>query len=173
MRNRPAVSALLISLALFAGNALAQSAEKEPAAVVELGGAAGHSLKDGVSSFGPTLAVEVTPVENQLELEAGVTPLFGPRSTEWDIDFLFKTPWTLPRRAEFMLGVGPEWIHGRGNGVTTNSVGVEVAPDFMFWSSARHRVGWYLEPSYDHSFGRGHEQSVGITGGLLIGIPWR
>jgi hypothetical protein len=43
----------------------------------------------------------------------------------------------------------------------------------MFWPSARHRVGWYLEPSYDYSFGRGHEQSVAITGGLLIGIPRR
>lgn len=118
----------------------------------------------------PTVAVEVTLVENRLELEAGVTPLFGPRLTEWDIDFLFKKPWTLSRKAEFMLGVEPEWIHGTGNGVTTNSVGVEVAPDFMFWSSARHRVGWYLEPSYGYSFGRGHEQSVGITGGLLIGI---
>lgn len=141
--------------------------------MVELGGVAGRSLKEGASSFGPAIAVEVTPVENWLELEAGVTALFRRGSTEWDTDLLFKKPWTLSRNTEFMLGVGPEWVHARGNGVTTNSVGVEIAPDFMFWFSAKHRVGGYLEPSYDYSFRRGHEQSVGITGGLLIGVPWR
>jgi hypothetical protein len=40
-------------------------------------------LKDGGSSFGPTVAVEVTPIENWLELEAGVAPLFTRHSTEW------------------------------------------------------------------------------------------
>jgi hypothetical protein len=30
-----------------------------------------------------------------------------------------------------------------------NSVAVEAAPDFMFWSSKKHRLGWYLEPSYE------------------------
>jgi hypothetical protein len=34
-----------------------------------------------------------------------------------------------------------------------NSVGVEVAPDFMFWSSRKHRLGWYLEPSYEYNLG--------------------
>ena len=49
----------------------------EPAAVVEIGGAAGWNLKDAGSSFGPDLAVEVTPIENWLELEAGTTPFFS------------------------------------------------------------------------------------------------
>ena len=44
---------------------------------MELGGAANWNVKDGGSSFGPTVAVEVTPIENWLELEAGVTPLFS------------------------------------------------------------------------------------------------
>jgi len=69
-----------------------------------------------------------------------------------------------------MVGVGPEWIHARQNGVVANSVAGEFALDFMFWPSAKRRFGWYLEPSYDYDFGRGHEQSVGITGGLLIAI---
>jgi len=138
--------------------------------VVELGGAIGWSLNGSGPSFGPDVAVEVTPIEKWLELEAGVTPLFGRHSTEWDTDLLFKKPWTLSHKAEFMLGVGPEWIHTSVNRVTTNSVGVEVALDFMFWPSPKHRFGWYLEPSYDYNLGRGHEQSVGITGGLLIAI---
>jgi hypothetical protein len=164
-------SMFIASFLLCSGNAFAQSADKEPAAVVELGGAAGWSLKDAGSSFGPAVAVEVTPIENWLELEAGVAPLFGRHSTEWDTDLLFKKPWTLSRKAEFMFGAGPEWIRTSANGVTTNSVGGEVALDFMFWPSAKHRFGWYLEPSYDYDFGRGHEQSVGVTAGLLIAIP--
>jgi hypothetical protein len=52
-----------------------------------------------------------------------------------------------------------------------NSAGVEVAPDFMFWPSKKHRFGWYLEPSYGYKFGPGHEHSLGVSGGLLIAIP--
>jgi len=168
---RAAKSALIASLFLCSRSGLGQSVHSEAAAVLELGGAAGWSLKGSGSSFGPNVAVEVTPIEDRLELEAGVTPFFGNRSTEWDTDLLFKKPWTLSNKAEFMFGVGPEWIHRRANGVAVNSVGGEVALDFMFWPSAKHRFGWYLEPTYDYDFGRGHEQSVAITGGLLIAIP--
>ena len=101
----------------------------------------------------------------------GVTPLFRRHSTEWATDLLFKKPWTLSDKVEVMLGVGPEWVHSSVYGVKTNSVGAEAAPDFMFWRSAKHRFGWYLEPSYEYQFGQGHEQSLGISGGLLIAIP--
>jgi hypothetical protein len=164
-------SVLIVSLFLWCGNVFAQSADKEPAAILELGAAAGWSLKDGGSSFGPTIAVEVTPIEHWLELEAGVTRLVAPHSAEWDTDLLFKKPWTLSHKAEFMFGVGPEWIHTRTKGVTTNAAGGEAVLDFMFWPSGRHRFGWYLEPGYDYSFGRGHDQSIGISGGLLIAFP--
>jgi hypothetical protein len=166
-------SMLLASMLLCAAGAFAQSADadKEPAAILEVGAAAGWNLRDGGSSFGPDLAVEVTPIENWLELEAGVTPLFTRHSTEWDTDLLFKKPWTLSKKAEFMLGVGPEWVHTRAYGVTTNSIAGEVVLDFMFWPSAKHRFGWYLEPGYEYNFGRGHERSIGISGGLLIAIP--
>jgi hypothetical protein len=170
-------SVLLATLLLFAANAFAQSeekapaSEKEPAAIVELGGAANWSLKDSGSSFGPTVALEVTPIENWLELEAGVTPLFARHSTEWDLDLLFKKPWTLSKKAEFMVGIGPEWIHARSYGVRSNTVSGEGVLDFMFWPSAKHRFGWYLEPGYEYNFGPGHEQSLGISGGILIAIP--
>jgi hypothetical protein len=162
---------LIACLSLCFGNALAQSSDKEPAAVVELGGAGSWNLKDGGSSFGPDLAVEVTPIENWLELEAGTMPLFRRHSTEWDTDLLFKKPWTLSEKVEFMFGVGPEWIHTKEYGITTNSLGGEVVLDFMFWPSAKHRFGWYLEPGYEYNFGQGHERSIGISGGLLIAIP--
>jgi hypothetical protein len=53
----------------------------------------------------------------------------------------------------------------------TNFISGEIAGDFMFWPSSKHRFGWFLEPAYDYSFGGGHQQSIGISGGLLIGIP--
>jgi hypothetical protein len=162
--------ALISILFLCCENAFAQSAEKEPVAVVELGGAGDWTVTGDGSSFGPTVAVEVTPIEKWLELEAGVTPLFARHSTEWDVDLLFKKPWTLSKKVEFMVGIGPEWVHARKYGVTTNSVSGEAAGDFMFWPSAKHRFGWYVEPAYEYNFGHGHEQSLGVSGGLLIAI---
>ena len=147
-----------------------QSVDKDPAVVVELGGASGWNLNGGWT-FRAAAAVEVTPIENWLELEMGVTAAFGHHSTEWDTDLLFKKPWTLSRKVEFMFGFGPEWVHSKEYSVTTNSLAGEVVLDFMFWPAAKHRLGWYLEPGYEYNFGRGHERSAGISGGLLIAIP--
>ena len=160
---------------LVCGSAAAQSVDKEPepAAIVELGGAAARSIGDGRSSAGGTVAEEVTPIERWLELEAGVTSLFSHLSTEWDADLLFKKPWSLSRKVEFMVGVGPEWVHTRQGGVTRNSVSGEAVLDFMFWPSVKRRLGWYVEPGYECSFARGHEKSVGIAFGVLIAIPRR
>jgi hypothetical protein len=148
-----------------------QSGEKEPAAVLELGGAGSWTVPDGASSFGPTVAVEVTPIENWLELEAGATALFRTHSTEFDIDLLFKKPWTLSRKAELMAGIGPEWMHTHETGVTANAIAAEAVLDFMYWPSKRRRFGWYLEPSFDYSFASGHEKSIAVNGGLLIAVP--
>lgn len=151
--------------------AMAQPAASEPAAVVELGGTAARDLSGGGWSGGPDFAVEFTPIENWLELEAGTAPLLSRHSKEWDTDLLFKKPWDLTRKVEFMAGLGPEWIHSRQNGITTNSVAGEFVLDFMFWPSAKRRFGWFIEPGYEYGFGRGHERSVGISVGLLIAIP--
>jgi hypothetical protein len=51
------------------------------------------------------------------------------------------------------------------------SISAEIAGDFMFWPTGKHRFGWFLEPAYDYSFAGGHQQSIGTSGGLLIGIP--
>jgi hypothetical protein len=162
---------LLVTVLSSAATTLAQSPGKESAAVLEIGAAADRSLTESQSSIGATVAVEVEPIRNWLELEAGVTPLFRRHSTEWETDLLFKKPWTLSDKMEFMLGVGPAWIHTNAYGVKMNSLGAEIAPDFMFWRSRKHRFGWYLEPSYEYKFGHSHEHSLAITGGLLIAIP--
>src|SRR5579862_2022417 len=64
--------ALVVFLILCTRNAFAQSVDSDPAAIVELGAAASQSLTGGGASFGPDVAAEVTPIENWLEIEAGV-----------------------------------------------------------------------------------------------------
>jgi hypothetical protein len=144
--------------------------DKDPIAILELGAATSWNLSGGAATFAPNFAAEVTPIEHWLELEAGVSPFFTRNSTEWDTDLLFKKPWTLSPKAEFMLGVGPQWVHLRQYGKVTNTLAGEVAGDFMFWPTGKHRFGWFLEPAYDYSFARGHQQSIGMSAGLLIGI---
>lgn len=171
MRTRQLSAATFVLISsVCCAEAFVDPADQEPAAIIEIGGAADWSINDHVSSFGPSAAVEFTPIEEWLEIEAGFTPLFAHRSTEWDTDVLFKKPWTLSPKVEFMIGAGPEWIHTRANSISNESVGGEFALDFMFWPSAKHKLGWYLEPAYDYDFGRGHERSLGITAGLLIAI---
>jgi hypothetical protein len=142
----------------------------DPSVILELGAATSWNTIGGAASFAPNLAAETTPIENWLEIEAGVSPFFTRNATEWDTDFLLKKPWTLSSKAEFMLGVGPEWVYFRQNGTTSNSIAGEVAGDFMFWPTGRHHFGWYLEPAYDYNFMAGHQKSIGMSAGLLIGL---
>src|SRR5580658_7581423 len=153
------------------GHPQAVNDDRDPIVILELGAATSWNFSGGAATFAPNIAAEMTPVENWLELEAGVSPFFTSNSTEWDTDLLFKKPWTISRKAEFMLGVGPQWVHLSRNGKVSNSIAGEVAGDFMFWPTGKHRFGWYLEPAYDYSFAGGHPQSIGISAGLLIAIP--
>src|ERR1700743_1367651 len=122
--------------------------DKDPKAILEIGATTNWNFSGGAAVFAPNFAAEVTPIENWLELEAGTSPFYTRNSTEWDTDLLFKKPWTLSSRAEFMFGVGPQWVYLKQNAHTTNSVAGEVAGDFMFWPNGRHRFGWFLEPAY-------------------------
>ncbi len=159
-----------VSSSASSGHTQDAGEDKDPIAILELGAASSWNFSGGTATFAPNLAAEVTPIENWLELEAGVSPFYTRNSTEWDTDLLFKKPWTLSKKAEFMFGVGPEWVHLKQHGEVSNSVAAEVAGDFMFWPTGKHRFGWYLEPAYDYSFAGGHQQSIGMSAGLLIGI---
>lgn len=147
--------------------------DDDPRVIFELGASTSWNLTGGAATFAPNFAAEATPIENWLELELGASPFFTRNATEWDTDLLFKKPWTLSQKAEFMLGVGPEWVYVRQNGRTSNSLAGEIAGDFMFWPNGKHRFGWYLEPAYDYSFAGSHQQSIGISAGLLIGLARR
>jgi hypothetical protein len=147
-----------------------QLLDDDPKVILEVGAATSWNTTGGATTFAPNLAAETTPIEGWLEVEAGVTPFYTHNSSEWDTDLLFKKPWTLSSKAEFMAGVGPEWVRMRQNGRVSNSIAGEVAGDFMFWPTGRHHFGWYLEPAYDYSFAAGHQKSIGISAGLLIGL---
>ncbi len=145
----------------------------DPLVILEVGAATNWNFAGGAATFAPNLAAECTPIEHWLELEAGVTPFYTRTLTEWDTDFLFKKPWDISRKAEFMVGVGPQWAHVRQGGKASNSFSGELAGDFMFWPSGRHHFGWFLEPAYTYSFAGGHQQSIGMSAGLLIGFRKR
>ena len=55
----------------------------------------------------------------------------------------------------------------------TNSFAIELEPEFMIWHSAKHDLGWYVEPSYEYVFGKASEQSLGLSAGIMIGLPFR
>ena len=165
-----AVKIALLAALFVAVRAFGQVEEKEPAAILEAGGAGEWALNHGVPGYGPNFAVEVTPIKDWLEIEAGVTPFFSRGQKEWDTDLLFKKPYTLSKTTEFMFGAGPEWAHTMKGGKSTDSVGAEGALDFMFWPWAKRRFGWHLEPSYGYDFGSGHQQSMSVSIGLLIAI---
>jgi hypothetical protein len=121
----------------------------------------------GPFSFGPTGAIEFTPIENWLEIEVGTGPMFSKGISEWDTDILFKKPFTLSDKVEFMIGVGPQWSNAfRGS----TKAGAEIAGDFMFWPWPDRKLGWFLEPSYSCTFIGGREQSLGVSVELLIPI---
>ena len=117
---------------------------KENQAILEVGAATSWNTSGGAAAFAPNIAVEIEPIENWLELELGVSAFYTHGAKEWDTDLLFKKPWTLSRKAEFMLGIGPQWAHINQGGRWTNSLAGEVAGDFMFWPTGKHRFGCRL-----------------------------
>ena len=167
--------ALVLVLALSAAGALAQEAlkekgPKEPLAILQLGGGVDWGLNGGVPGFGPSVAVEFTPIRNWLEVETGVATSFSKGRTEVDWDFVFKKPFDLSPYVEFEPGLGPVWIRTVEAGRTSNALGATAVFEFMIWPTLERKYGWFVEPSYTYSFARGHDQSFGISGGLLIPI---
>jgi hypothetical protein len=142
--------------------------EKEPLAVIELGVASEWGLNGSGYNLGPTAAVEFTVLKDWLVIEPGVETLLRHGQTEWDASLVFKKPFDLTPWVEFEPGLGPVWMHTSGSGKTI--VGAEIVTEFMFWPTRDRKFGWFLEPSYTYAFSNGHEQSLGVSVGLLIPI---
>ncbi len=61
--------------------------DKDPIAIFELGASTSWNFSGGAATFALNLAAEVTPIENWLELEAGVSPFYTHNAAEWDRDY--------------------------------------------------------------------------------------
>jgi hypothetical protein len=158
----------VVVVALVFGPTQSRAEDKEPLALVELGPATEQSIQEGTYSFGPSAAVEFPVIKDWLEIETGISTMFRPGQTEWQADVLFKKPFTLNERVEFMIGAGPQLSYATfGSGT---KVAAEIAIEWMLWPSAERKLGWFIEPTFSYSFRKGHEQNVGIATGLIIAI---
>jgi hypothetical protein len=146
---------------LFVG--IASAEEKEPVAVLELGGASAWNVP-GSPSFGPTAAVEFEPIKDYLLIEAGVAPFFDNSGhADWDFDLLFRHPFELSKKVEFEPGIGPSLS-------SSGQIGAAASFEFMIWPWQERKFGWFIDPNYSVSFARGHQQSFGLAIGVLVGI---
>src|ERR1700688_1611782 len=100
MFSARAVFVAVSVVALTAMQARADEKEKEPVAIVEIGGSGSWTLS-GDSSFGPTVGIEFEPIKNWLEIEIGTGPMFGNGIREWEHDILLKNPFTLSDKRDF------------------------------------------------------------------------
>jgi hypothetical protein len=174
----------LARASLFAGLLLAVAGQVVPArvvvaqvasepdhvAVIELGGAGEWPVAAGRASAGGNVAAEVTPIEHWLEVEGGVSVLGSAGQSEADADLVFKKPFQLSPHVEFMPGIGPDvtWVlHGSG---PARALATEAVADFMVWPTKN--VGWYAEPSWAMTSLRWSRASIGLTAGLMVGVPW-
>lgn len=153
---------VLLTRQVFAQSPVAEDVDH--VVVVELGWEGDWAHAEGWH-HGGTIAFEVTPVEHWLELEFGVSVLHEPHGAEIPIDLLFKKPWRISRRVEFMAGVGPELIHATAEHDTV--WGLSAVADLMVWPSTH--VGWYLEPGVERTFHDGHHDGFAMAAGLIFG----
>jgi hypothetical protein len=136
--------------------------------ILEIGGAGEWPLNGERPNFGGTIAGEVEPIENWLELEFGFTTLATAGHTELSGDLLFKKPFRLSPSAEFMVGLGPSFSRSLNGPERGNSWSVEFALDWMFWPTKN--LGWFIEPTWSVN-PRNGQQSAAVSVGILIGFP--
>ena len=136
--------------------------------ILEIGAAGEWPLASEPANFGGTIAGEVEPIENWLELEFGFTTLATAGHTEVSADILFKKPFRLSPTVEFMAGAGPSLTRTLNGPEQGNAWSVEFALDWMFWPT--ENLGWYIEPTWSVN-PRNGQQSAAVSIGILIGFP--
>ncbi len=164
MIGRGVTLGLVAAVLLLAGDA--QAEDKEPALGFEMAGVGSWGLQHGGSSFGPEVALEYTVIEHWLEIEGGFSPLFSKGQVEFDTGFVFKKPFELSKSIELVIGAGPIWLRQ----LDTDSVAGQAIVEFKYFPWPERHVAFFVEPDYSYDFGKGHDQSVGVTLGLYVGI---
>jgi hypothetical protein len=159
------IALLGVAVALLLSSEKIRAEDKEPLAVIALGGATEWGFPERKFSFGPSASVEFSAIKDWLEIEVGGARLFRRGRSEWEAEIVFRKPFTLSDTAEFMVGLGPMWTYTKGEGA---KLGTTYVLDFMFWPWPERKFGWFVEPSYSSS--KGHEKSLAVSVGLLIAI---
>jgi hypothetical protein len=161
VKYRGIVCGIIAAAVVFVGSASAE--EKEPVAVLELGGAAAWNMPGG-TALGPTASVEFEPIKDNLLIEAGITPFFDNSGhADWDFDLVFRHPFELSKKVEFEPGIGPSLS-------SSGQIGAVASFEFMIWPWQERKYGWFIDPSYSVSFAPGHQQSFGLALGVLYGF---
>ena len=140
--------------------------DKEPVAILEIGAASNWNIKGGATTS-PQPCGRDTPIEGWLELEAGVSPFFTRKSTEWDTDLLFKSRGPSHGSQSPCWAIGPQWSCAKQDRNISNSTAGEVGGRFHLLANWQTP---FLEPGYDYSFAGRHQQSICMSAGLLIGV---
>jgi hypothetical protein len=136
--------------------------------ILEVGTAGEWPFNGERPNFGGTIAAEVEPIENWLELEYGLSALAAAGHTEVSSDLLFKKPFRLSPGVEFMVGGGPSFSRTLDGPERGDSWSAELALDWMFWPTKN--VGWFVEPTWNIN-PRNGQQSAAVSIGVLIGFP--
>jgi len=149
-------------LCCVAAQAAAAEVEKEPIAIVGIGGQGAWSFS-GEQAIGPSVSVEFNVIKDWLEIEIGTARMFSRESRSWDTDLIFKKPFTLSKTVELMVGAGPALSYSRDEG---QKWGATFALDFMIWPLPERKFGWFVEPTYTTL--KGGEKSLAVSAGVLI-----
>jgi hypothetical protein len=136
--------------------------------VLEIGSAGEWPLNGERPNFGGTIAGEIEPIENWLELEFGLSTLTAAGHTELAGDLLFKKPFRLSPTVEFMIGAGPSYSHTLNGPERGGAWSAEFALDWMFWPTKN--LGWFIEPTWSVN-PRNGQRSAAVSVGILIGFP--
>jgi hypothetical protein len=163
-----AAAGACLAVVFGAADAVAQD-DHEHALVLKMG-PAGEWPTHELANFGGTFAVEKSIIENWLEIEAGLTVLGTTGQTELSGDIIFKKPFRISPKFEFMVGIGPSISRPLNGENQSTTVSAAFTLDFMFWPTPN--LGWYLEPTWTVNPKNG-QQSFAASVGLLVGIPQR
>jgi len=159
---------LFAPLLICAGIAGAQDdRDADHGLIIEFGTAGEWPVNGDRPNFGGTIAAEITPIENWLELEFGFSTLGTAGHTELSGDLLFKKPFRLSPTVEFMVGAGPSLSQTLNGPERGTSISAEFALDFMFWPTKN--LGWFIEPTWSVN-PRNGQQSAAVSIGILIGF---
>jgi hypothetical protein len=164
-----AINFLALTVAAWAFSASYPAAASDSEVELEIGPVAERTVAGNAATHaGPSFAIEFTPVEHWLELEAAVSRFRIDGVVEWETEVAVKKPFELTPSVELMLGLGPTWRHTGAPLEQSDSFGAEFVLDVQFWRT--RRWGWFIEPSYGVGFSRGSDRAVAITAGVLVSL---